>query len=468
MDENIFFESATEVAARFRDGSLSPLDYARGLIDRIEASELNAFWEVPVESILTAAAAAERAYRAGDVDSRRQPLLGVPFSVKDNIETAGVRTSYGSRVFADNIPETDAVAVQRLKDAGGIMLGKTGLPEFATKGVVDSPLHGDTRNPWNPSRVVGGSSGGAAAAVAAGLGPLALGNDQAGSIRMPAALCGVAGIKPTSGRIPFAPNLSPWSLLFQVGLIARTIDDLELGLGVLEGPHSRDPLSMPVYDAPVPAMVQGRRPKLAFSASLGFGRVEPEVLAVTMAAVEALRGAADIADVPMDLAPASLAYSILVPYKRAIETGHQLEAWAEIMDPEVVSYIRSGMTMTQDDLRVGIDARTSVYHEVERVLADYDFIVTPTLSVTAFEIGLTGPESIGGTPTTSFRDWFPYTYPFNLSGHPAVSIPAGFTEEGLPVGLQIVGRRFTDRSILQLCRYLEAELPWRDSRPPFS
>jgi Asp-tRNA(Asn)/Glu-tRNA(Gln) amidotransferase A subunit family amidase len=458
MHEDVFFTPATRIASMVRDGTLSPVELTEALIERIADSSLNAYATVAVEQ---ARADARRAEMLAADGERGMPLLGVPVSVKDNIETAGIRTTYGSRVFADHIPQADAVSVQRLRSAGAVIVGKTTLPEFATKGVVDSPLLGVTRNPWDLGRVVGGSTGGGAAAVAAGLGPLAIGNDQAGSIRMPAALCGVAGLKPTGGRIPFAPNLFPWDQLFHVGVLARTVDDLDLALGVLEGPHPDDPLSMPAVDLPL-----DEAPRIGWSATIGFARIEPEVLAIVQDALRAFEGIADVADLDIDLGPAFEAYSTLVPFKRAVEVGHLLDEWSPLMDPEVVAYIRSGETMGVEDVRAGLAARTAVYREVERALQTVDLIVTPTLSVPAFPVGMTGPGEIDGAPTTSFRDWFPYTYPFNLSGHPAVSLPAGFTAGGLPVGIQIIGRRFADRQVLTLARRFEAARPWTGIRPP--
>ena len=468
MDDELFFESATRLAARMRQHEVSPVEFTYALIERINSSKLNAYCTVSPDEAVLAAKRAEFLLHSGKFDARVQPLLGVPVSVKDNIETAGIRTTYGSRVFANNIPEADSVCVQRLKAAGAIIVGKTNLPEFATKGVVDSPLLGITRNPWDLTRVVGGSSGGAAAAVAAGLGPIAVGNDQAGSIRMPAALCGVAGIKPTSGRIPFAPNQSPWDQLFQVGLIARSVDDLEIGLRVLEGHHADDPLSYPVSDGPSSLDLMRSSPRIAWSANIGFARIEPEVLAIVKTALAYLDAFGAVKDVDLDLSLAPIAYSILVPFKRAIEVGHHLDAWAEKMDPEVVEYIRSGQTMGVNEVRAGLEARTGVYIEIERIFRDHDFLVTPTLSVAAFEVGLTGPSEIDGVMTKSFRDWFPYTYPFNLSGHPAVTVPAGFTSRGLPVGIQIVGPRFSDRAVLALARALESARPWATTHPPFT
>lgn len=460
----MFYEPAARLAARIRQRDISPIELTQALLDRIGDSQLNAYCTL-ADDALDAARQAEMLVTSGDSDVTSTPLLGVPVSVKDNIETAGLRTTYGSKVFADHVPEADAVSVARLRAAGAVIIGKTTLPEFAAKGVVDSPLLGITRNPWDPSKVVGGSSGGAAAAVAAGLGPLALGNDQAGSVRMPAAFCGVAGLKPTGGRIPFAPNLYPWDQLFHVGVIARAIDDLALALGVLEGPHPDDPMSLPTLES-LPASFS-RRPRAAWSHNVGFARIEPEVLDIVCSALAAFDGLAEVCEVDVDLSAAVAAYEILVPFKRAVEIGHHLDEWTDMMDPEVVAYVKLGQSMDVDRVRAGLDARTDVYNEIERVLQQHDVIITPTLSVPAFEIGLTGPREIDGLPTTSFRDWFPYTYPFNLSGHPAITLPAGLTAGGLPVGIQIVGRRFDDRAVLAIAREFESARPWAQIRPPY-
>lgn len=462
MTEEHFWASACELAALMRRGEVSPVEFTRSLLERITESELNAFSALAMEQAPRDARVAEERLASGEFDEIASPLLGVPVSIKDNIETKGLRTTYGSRVFADHVPDHDAVVVERLRAAGAIVIGKTTLPEFATKGVVDSPLLGVTRNPWDTSRVVGGSSGGAAAAVAAGLGPLAIGNDQAGSVRIPAALNGVTGLKPSAGRIPFSPNLSPWDNLFQVGIISRTVDDLELVLGVLEGPDGSDPLSLPRVLDEAGGIGCGR---VAWSEKIGFAQIEPEVLTLVRSALDALTPNVEVTTVDIDLSPAELAYSTLVPFKRALEIGHKLDDWAPTMDPEVVAYVRSGQEISIGQLREATDHRTRVFHEVERVLADYDYLITPTLSVPAFPVGQTTPALIDGVPTASFRDWFPYTYPFNLSGHPAVSVPAGWTSGGLPVGIQVVGRRFCDRQVLALARLIEEARPWADRRP---
>src|SRR5215212_2236031 len=244
MHDDLLYAPAVELAARIRQRQLSPVELIDGLFERIARVDpgLGAYCTLAADEARREARRAESAVMRGDALG---PLHGVPVSVKDNLETAGLRTTYGSHLFAEHVPDEDAVCVARLKAAGAIVVGKTSLPEFANKAICDSPLFGPTRNPWALDRVAGGSSGGAAAAVAAGLGPIAIGTDASGSIRIPAACCGVLGLKPTAGRVPQFPNPNPWEIASQVGPLARTAADVDLLLRVLSGPDERDPLSLP-------------------------------------------------------------------------------------------------------------------------------------------------------------------------------------------------------------------------------
>lgn len=465
--DDLVYTSATDLAALMRAGEVSPVEVTDAVLDRIARLNpaTNAYCTVVADSARAGAKEAERRLREEDDPPA---LLGVPISLKDNIETAGVRTTYGSRVFAEFVPAEDSVAAARFKAAGAILLGKTSLPEFAAKGVVDPPLFGHTRNPWNLERVVGGSSGGAAAAVAAGMGPIALGNDQAGSVRMPAAFCGVPGLKPSGGRIPYYPNENPWDIIFVLGPIARTVADLELVLRLLEGPDHRDPMSLPLvserWDVPLDDLVRPWR--IAWSPDLGFPAVDREVLDVVTEALGALSGAGTVDRVDLDLTAAEEAYSIVVPMRRGAALFDVIDDWEPLMDPFVAGYVRDGLAMGTPDLGRATRARSAVHAAVEAVLADYDLIVTPTVAVPPFPVGQPGPDAIDGRPLQSWRHWFPFTYPFNLTGHPAISVPAGWTSEDLPVGIQIVGHRFADRDVLAAGRYLETARPWAHRRPP--
>lgn len=469
IDEETFFLSAGELAACVRRRDVSPVEIVDGLFERIQAVDesINAYCTLAEESARAAARNAEDLLRS---DALLGPLFGVPVSIKDNIETAGIRTTYGSRVFEHFVPTEDAVCVERLRDAGAIVVGKTSLSEFAAKGVVDPSLFGHTRNPWALSRTVGGSSGGAAAAVAAGLGPLAIGNDQAGSIRIPAAFCGVAGLKPTGGRIPFYPSDNLWDTVFHVGPIARVVADLDLALRVMEGPDSRDPMSQrpPAEDWHRPLDELVRPWRIAWSPDLGFGDVDPDVRAVCLEAFEdlAIAGSGDAPAV--DLSDALEAYAVLISMRRAASMGEVIDEWAPLMDPFVVDYVRSGLPMTSRDLGRGIGRRNALYAAVEAIFEEFDLLVTPTVAVTAFEIGQDNPATVNGKPLESWRDWMCFTFPFNLTGHPAATVPAGWTDDGLPVGLQVVGPRWADRQVLAACRFLETVRPWAHRRPAAS
>ena len=466
LDDDVFFHSATELAGLIRGRVLSPVELMDGLLARIEQVDppINAYCTVAADEARAAARASEQRVAKGlDLG----PLEGVPVSIKDNIETAGIRTTYGSRKFEDFVPTDDAVCVSRLEAAGAVIVGKTSLPEFAAKGVVDPPLFGHTRNPWDLDRTCGGSSGGAASAVAAGLGPLAIGNDQAGSVRMPASFCGVAALKATGGRIPCYPASDVWDFLLQVGPITRTVDDLDLALRVLEGPHPRDPLSFhKIPEEWDRSLEELARPwRVAWSADVGFADLDPEVRAASTEACEALSPIATIETPPLDLLPARDAYQLLVPLRRAAALAEVIDEWEPLMDPFVVEYTRKGFDLGAADVGRAIAARSTLLERVEDVLADHDLIVTPTLAVTAFEIGRVAPESIDGHPVAWWGAWYPYTYPFNLTGHPAASIPAGWSQDGLPIGLQVVGRRGADRDVLAACRYIERVRPWAERRP---
>jgi len=466
VSDETFFLPAVEIAQLIRTRALSPVELIDALFERIRSRDgaINAYCTLAEESARATARDIERRVSQGDA---KGPLLGVPVSIKDNIETAGIRTTYGSRVFRDFIPTEDAVCVERLKGAGAVIIGKTNLPEFAAKGVVDSPLFGRTHNPWDLNLTVGGSSGGAAAAVAAGMGPLAIGNDQAGSIRIPAAFAGVAGLKPTGGRIPFYPNDNPWDVIFQVGPIARTIADLELALRVLEGPDPRDPFSLPMiagdWESPLEDLIRPWR--LAWSPDFGFAEVDATVLQLCREAFDQLAEIGTAESPSLQLGEAEEAYAALVPIRRAAALAEVIDEWEPLMDPFVARYIRSGLAMTVKDLGRGIRLRNSTNRELHRLFAEFDLLVSPAVAVLPFDVRLTEPSAINGKALSSWRAWFPFTYPLNLTGHPAATVPIGWTSDNLPVGLQIVGPRFADREVLAACRRLELIRPWAHRRP---
>jgi Asp-tRNA(Asn)/Glu-tRNA(Gln) amidotransferase A subunit family amidase len=462
--------SALELARRIRGKEISPVEVMEALLDRVGAVNpaINAYCTVATEEARDAATAAEVAILSGEPLG---PLHGVPVSVKDLIFTRRLRTTAGSRLLADHVPEEDAVAVERLRGAGAIIVGKTNTPEFGFKGVTDNPLFGVTRNPWDLARTPGGSSGGAAAAVAAGLGPLALGTDGGGSIRIPASFCGIYGLKPSFGRVPSGPGLPGWETLSHTGPLTRTVRDAALMLHVLAGPDDRDRHSLPAAEGPpfLAACDDGIAGlSVAWSADLGHGLVEPEVADLCAEAAvrfESLGCHVEVVvptwDDPEPIYRTLAAGEAFAAYRDRLDAGERL------LDPALVELLRFGETITAEQYLGAVLARREFWGEVQRFLARFDLLITPTVAVAPFAVDALPILEIDGTPVSRLG-WTPFTYPFNLTGQPAASVPAGVTASGLPVGLQIVGRRHADRTVLAASAAWEAAAPWHARRPDLS
>jgi aspartyl-tRNA(Asn)/glutamyl-tRNA(Gln) amidotransferase subunit A len=455
--------SATDLAAAIRARRVSPVEAVEAVLRRIERvnPKINAYCMVTAELARAAAKTAEAALMRGQSLGL---LHGVPFSVKDLVITKGVRTTFGSRIFEHNVPQEDAPLVERLKAAGGIMVGKTTTPEFGWKGATDSPLFGISRNPWNLEYNPGGSSGGAAAAVAAGLAPLAVGTDGGGSIRIPGSFCGVYGLKPTYGVIAVYPS-SAAGTLSHAGPMTWTVRDAALMLRAMAGPDDRDPLSFPAtgedYLAGLDAGVRGLR--VAWSPTLGYATVHPEVRAATEAAAKRFT------DLGCHVEPVEHVFDdpdpIWSPFFHGGIAGRYhgyLPEWAARMDPGLVQVIQEGARLSIPDLGKAAFARAGFYERVRKFFLGYDLLLTPTLAVPPFAAGREQPlDQAGGSRLA----WVAFTYPFNLTGNPAATIPCGLTRDGLPIGLQIVGRRLGDATVLRASAALEAALPWAGRRP---
>jgi len=458
---------ATTLAGMIRRKKVSPVEVVNAILARIEALNpvLNAFVTLTGDQARREARAAERAL--GKRGARLGPLHGVPFSVKDLVITRGVRTTFGSPLYRDNVPTEDAPIVARLKAAGGIMLGKTNTPTMGWIGATHNLLFGITRNPWNLDRTPGGSSGGASAAAAAGMGPLHVGTDGGGSIRIPASCTGIFGFKASYGRIPVYPASGAWSLS-HVGPMTRTVADAALMMNVCAGPDERDPASLPAervdYVRSLRGSLKGLR--LAWSDDLGFAEVvDPEVAAVCARAARAFR---DLGCRVEEVTP---------------RWPSPFEAWSEIFCGGIATRLAPYL-----DRRTEIDAglakiidgtlrnpptkyvqawldRLAWWQHPRAFFEKYDLLLTPTIACPPFKVGLDNPSEIAGRPVVPYA-WLPFTYPFNLTGQPAASVPCGFTGDGLPVGLQIVGRRFADVAVLQAAAAFERLRPWADRRPP--
>ncbi len=437
------------------------------MLARIEALNpgLNAFCLVTPDVARAAAREAEIAVM------KREPLgalHGVPLSLKDVLYTRGIRTTGGSRLFGEFLPEEDTAAVGRLRAAGAVLLGKTNTSEFGHKGLTDNPTFGATRNPWNPARTPGGSSGGAAAAVAAGLGPIALGTDGGGSVRIPAAFCGLVGLKPSYGRVPQAPGFPGWEHVGHSGPLTRTVRDAAAVLDVIAGPDERDRTSLPreagTYLAACDGDVKGLH--VAWTPDLGYAAVDPAVLDLcgnAAAEFEALGCHVEVVNPGWESPEEPFGTIVAAQFYAA--WADELPAREAEMDPTLVRFIRRGGAVTARDYLSAMARVSAYWHEVQLFLARFDLLLTPTTAVAPFALDGRVPREIAGQEV-SVLGWMPFTYPFNLTGQPAVSVPAGWTDDGLPVGLQIVGRRHADRTVLAAAAAFEAACPWRDRRPP--
>jgi Asp-tRNA(Asn)/Glu-tRNA(Gln) amidotransferase A subunit family amidase len=464
MITDLCFTPATELAAAIRTRKISPVDVVEAVLARIEAlnPQLNAFLTVNADEVREAARVAE-----ADVmrDDELGPLHGLPVSIKDLEPSAGLRCTFGSKFYTDHIAETDGIITERVKAAGGIILGKTNTPHFGHKDMCDNLLGPPCRNPWHLDRTPGGSSGGAAVAVATGLGPLAHGTDGGGSIRIPAALCGVFGLKPSYGRVPYWPNQHIWAALAHSGPLTRTVADAALFLGAIAGPDPRDPTTIdnPPEDyggtlSHSLEVLQGLR--VAWSADFGYAAVDPEVRQLTTQAATRFEGfgctveAVDPGwDNPYE-AMATLWHALM-----AARLGHMYDERPDWIEPSLAEMIRAGRQISSEVyVKAGL-TRTIFYHQVQQLFESYDLLLTPQMPVGAWPVEH-GPGEIEGRPTPSIFDRLPFTFPFNLTGQPAASVPCGFTGEGLPVALQIVGRWHADTLVLQAATAFEQAMPW--------
>jgi amidase len=471
MNEGLCDLPATELVAAIRAKRVSPrevTDAALARIDRINPI-VNAFVTVVADQALEAARQAEAAVMRGPADELGS-LHGVPVSIKDLTLTKGIRTTFGSLAFADFVPTEDALIVERLKHAGAIILGKTNTPELGAGGNTKNPLFGPTRNPWRLTHTCGGSSGGAAAAVATGMGPLAQGSDTGGSLRTPASFCGVIGFRTSPGVVPVYPAPLAWDPLSVAGPIARTVGDTALMLAAVAGPDDRAPISVPVD--PASWLAAARTPevrgwRIAWSADLGVTPVDPEVARVAESAARAyLDLGCSVEDDHPDFTGLREMILPARSARMAAVHGGLLTKWREQMFPPLVWNIELGSTMTAVQWAKAEMDRTQLWHRVRKFFERYDLLMTPTVAVPPFPHAWDYPPEINGRRCETYLDWFLLTYAITLTGLPAISVPAGWTADGLPVGLQIVGRRWGEAAVMRAAAALEAARPWAGRRPP--
>jgi len=462
---NLALMTATELLGRFRAREVSPVDATKAALERIEALDdrVNAFCLVDRDAALANARASEERWSRGEP---KGVLDGVPVSIKDLLLTKGWPTLRGSRLTpAKQGWSEDAPSVARLREHGAVVLGKTATPELGWKGVTDSPLHGITRNPWNTGCTTGGSSGGSAAAVALGMGPLSVGTDGGGSVRIPAGFCGIFALKPTYGRIPLYPA-SPFGTLAHAGPMTRTVEDAALMMDVLTLPDSRDWSALPPpHESHLTGLDSGVAGlRIAFSPTLGYVKVDPQVEARVRAAVGILAELGAVVDEvdpgfddPVD------AFHVLW-FAGAAKSVEQFpkESWSEL-DPGLREVCEQGRRMTAMEYLEATAVRMRLGVLMGRFHEAYDVLVTPSLPIPAFTAGLEVPE---GSSSPRWTSWTPFTYPFNLTQQPAASVPCGLTAEGLPVGLHIVGTRHADALVLRVCKAYQDTRAGADELPP--
>jgi aspartyl-tRNA(Asn)/glutamyl-tRNA(Gln) amidotransferase subunit A len=463
--------SAVDMLDGYRAGRFTPVDVLDRVIEATRAADdrCNIVVEPTYDQARREAEVAARAWRIGEP---RGALLGVPVTIKDLVFVAGVPARGGAPGNEGFVPAADAVVVSRLKAAGAIVTCKTTTCESGYKLTADSPVSGITRNPWRLERTSGGSSGGAAAAVAAGCGPLAVGTDGVGSIRVPSSFCGVFGLKPTFGLVPRSPGFSPpsWGSLAHTGPITRMVADAALMLGIMAGHDARDGGSLPVGAGSYEVRAGGLDGlRIAASADLGYAAVDPEVRAHFALAVDALAGlGADMLDDHPGLDPAVLETTLkpIALTEQAAAVARRPPADLAASDADYHEALVQGRRYSGTDYVEATFRRNDLRARFLALFGRVDALVTPTVSVTAFAAGTLGVAEIDGRPVDSHLGWSPFSWPMNLAGLPAATVPCGFDSNGLPIGLQIVAPWLGEAVILRIAAAFESARPWKDRWPP--
>jgi aspartyl-tRNA(Asn)/glutamyl-tRNA(Gln) amidotransferase subunit A len=472
--EDICRSDAVSLVRRVRQRDLSPTEVVDAVLAQMERLNpvLNAVCTPAPDFARAAARRIEASIMAGDSAG---PLAGVPVTIKDLVLTKGIRTVSGCWGYADFVPDEDDVVVERLKQAGAIVMGKTNVSELGYSGLGGNPVFGETRNPWNIRLTSGGSSAGSAAAVAAGIGPFAIGSDGGGSIRIPSSFCGLYGFKASFGRVPLYPGcrderfpgVSSWESIEHIGPISRTVADSALMLSVIAGPDDRDRHSLPDpkldWVAATAGGIAGFR--AAYSPDWGYAAVDPGVRTVVDRAVTIFErdlgcsielanpGFADTRD----------AFDAIVALESDLSGMRTLaNRLGERMTPSLRAFL--DRPWTAEDFTGAVIARKTVTNVMWKFMRQYDLLLTPTLAVPPFAAGSSGPSEIDGREVRP-GDWSPFTFPTNLTGQPAATIPVGWTTEGLPIGLQIIGPHLGDEMVLRASAAFEAASPWADRWP---
>lgn len=465
---DLCFWTATELAAAIRRRDVSAREVVTAHLEQIERVNpaVNAIVTLVPERALEQAAEADARLAAGaDVG----PLHGLPVAHKDLHDTAGIRTTYGSPLFADRVPDRDHLVVERLRRAGAITVGKTNVPELGMGSHTVNPVFGATRNPYDPFRSAGGSSGGAGAALACGMQPLADGSDTGGSLRNPASFNNVVGLRPSTGRVPSWPDKAPWGQLSVKGPMARTVTDVALTLSVLAGPDPRSPLALETpgsaFAGPLEGDVRGLR--VAWSPDLGGTvPVDAEVRDALRPAVDVFASlGCEVEEACPDLSGADEVFLVQRAWQMELAYGSLLDEHRHRMATDVVWNIEEGRKLTGPDLGRAQMLQAALFHRVREFFESYDLLLLPVSQVAPFDIRLPYPASVDGTPMETYLDWMRSAYLISVTGCPALSVPAGFTPAGLPVGLQMVGPHRQDRAVLDAGYAFERATRTGERRP---
>ena len=450
--------SASELASLIRSKAVSPVEVLQAHLEAIGRlnPKVNAICTLAVEEAMLAAERAEAAVMDGE---KLGPLHGLPVGIKDVTPTAGIRTTFGSRLFADHVPTEDALVVARLRQAGAIILAKTNTPEFATGANTVNEVFGATRNPWNLALTVGGSTGGGAAAVASGMIPLAEGTDFGGSLRVPASFCGVVGLRPTAGLVPSYPVPLPWDPGRTHGPIARSAEDVGLMLEAMVGLSDMSPISVPPPWSNLVHAIQSAHDaaglKIAYAPDIAGVGIDPEIGKVCREAAQRLTDAgADVKEIELDLSAGCDAYRTL---RGEWMVGQYFRRLSELdkFGPNLAGNVKAGLDLTAKDIAAAETTRALIWHRWRCLFEQFDFLLTPTVPVPPFPVEQNYPETVGGKKMQTYIDWIAPTFLVTLCSLPASSVPCGMTPAGLPVGLQIVSRRFDEVRNLSLVKIVQ-------------
>ncbi len=451
------FKTAFELVERVRQRDVSVSEVVTAHLQQVERVNpaVNAICTLVAEQAMRQARRADEALVRGLIPG---PLYGLPIAIKDLVETKGIRTTYGSPIYRDHVPDQDALIVERLKEAGAIVIGKANVPEFGAGSQTFNPVFGATRNPYDLTKTCGGSSGGGAVALACGMIPIADGSDLGGSIRNPPSFNNVVGLRPSPGRVPRYPAEQPWDTLTVQGPMARTVRDVGLLLSVMAGPDPRDPISIPedpgLFRGPLARMFDGRR--IAWSRDLGQFPVQQEVIDIIELALPTFAHlGCRVEEAHPDFSDASEIFHVLRAQGFAHSGAKDLEEHRELMKDTVVWNIEEGMKLTGLEVSRAQAKRAALFHRVREFFERFDFLVLPVSQVVPFPVEVEWVTEIDGIRMKTYIEWMESCSFISLTEHPAMSVPCGFTSGGLPVGIQIVGRYRREMELLQFAHAFE-------------